>query len=150
MENLRAVCVSIDRQFTATGGRAAGAWLLHRDGEAVALEGGAVVSLEAPLHVETDAVDEGGAARDLEVQRAGTAIRRRQRLLVRRRQHEPGRAGANAVRIEIDATQHGECGVRCCVMDVDCARDVERTGADDSAVGATPTIPAPWPAIAVS
>src|SRR4051812_42388193 len=96
---------------TATGERAAAVLLLHRDGETLALEDGAVAPLEAPLHVETDAVDEGSAARDPEVQRASAAVRRRQCLLIRRRQHEPRRAGANAVRIEIDATQHSECGV---------------------------------------
>jgi len=51
----------IGRSPTAIGGRAAGARLLHRDGEAVALEDGAVAAGETPLHVEADAVEEWGA-----------------------------------------------------------------------------------------
>ncbi len=62
-----------------------GARLLHRDGEAVALEDrGSVRRGETPLHVEANAVEERRAARDLEVQGARASRRRRQRLLVRR------------------------------------------------------------------
>jgi hypothetical protein len=47
---------SIGRSPTLTGGRAAGARLLHRGGEAVAPEDGAVVTDEPPLPVEADTV----------------------------------------------------------------------------------------------
>src|ERR671937_2213912 len=100
--------VSIGRSPTETGGRGAGARLLHRDGEAVALEDGAVAAGEPPLHVEADAVQKRSAAGDLEVQCPSAAVRRRQRLLVWRRQREPGRAGAGAVGVEIDPAEHGE------------------------------------------
>src|SRR5687767_13641951 len=65
---------STGRSPTLTGGRAAGARLLHRGSEAVALEDGAVVTDEPPLHVEADAVHGRRAARDLEVQRPGAAV----------------------------------------------------------------------------
>ncbi len=52
----------------------AGARLLHRDGEAVALEDGAVAADESPLDVELDAVYERCAPCDLEVKRAGASI----------------------------------------------------------------------------
>src|SRR5919201_5251975 len=55
--------------------------LLHRDGEAVALEDRTVAANEPPLDVKADAVDEWRAPRDLEVQGSGAAVRGGQRLL---------------------------------------------------------------------